>query len=141
MADLVKVKYNLREDAPTQDVINCLIQDANDMGVSIDSLNAYLDKGDETFLYEMWFKEKEESKVWKRLAVTAWTVWALAWTDVAVRWVGKWLQKLGENLYKSTIDQSIKEAREVQRVWANLKDAEIAVKDAKEELKQANKLW
>lgn len=141
LADLVKSKYNLREDAPTQDVINCLIQDANDMGVGIDSLNAYLDKGDETFLYEMWFKEKEESKVWKRLAVTAWTMWALAWTDATVRWVWKWLQKLGENLYKSTIDQSIKEAREVQRVWANLKDAEIAVKDAKAELKQANKLW
>lgn len=144
LADLVKDKFQLKTDAKTQDVINSFINYAQDKGSSIESLNAYLESGDETILYETGLKERpveEESKVWKRLAVTAWTMWALAWTDATVRWVWKWLQKLGEKLYSSTIDQSIKEAREVQRAWANLKDAEIAVKDAKAELKQAKKLW
>ena len=142
LADLVKVKYNLREDAPTQDVINCLIQDANDMGVSIDSLNAYLDKGDETFLYEMWFKEKkEEPNLWSVAWVALAWAWWVAAVETAVNKTWKGLQKLWEGLYKSTIDQSIREAREIQRAWANLKDAKIAVKDAKADLKQANKLW
>lgn len=142
LADLVKVKYNLREDAPTQDVINCLIQDANDMGVSIDSLNAYLDKGDETFLYEMWFKEKkEEPSLWNAAWVALAWAWWVAAVETAVNKTWKGLQKLWEGLYKSTIDQSIREAREIQRAWANLKDAKIAVQDAKQELKTAKKLW
>lgn len=142
LADLVKSKYNLREDAPTQDVINCLIQDANDMGVSIDSLNAYLDKGDETFLYEMWFKEKkEEPNLWNVAWVALAWAWWVAAVETAVNKTWKGLQKLWEGLYKSTIDQSIREAREIQRAWANLKDAKIAVQDAKQELKTAKKLW
>lgn len=142
LADIVKQKRNLRADANTQDVINALMQEAQVKGVSVDSLNNYLAWESDDFIYDMGLAERpEESNLWKDIAL-AWAIgWTVAWVDATVRWVWKWLQKLGENLYSSTIDQSIKEAREVQRVWANLKDAEIAVKDAKAELKQANKLW
>lgn len=142
LADLVKQKRNLRADANTQDVINALMQEAQVKGVSIDSLNSYLAWESDDFLYEMWFKEKkEETSLWNVAWVTLAWAWWVAAVETAVNKTWKGLQKLWEGLYKSTIDQSIREAREIQRAWANLKDAKIAVQDAKQELKTAKKLW
>ena len=43
LADMVKEKYNLKADADTNGVIGCLIQEAQDKGVSVESLNNYLE--------------------------------------------------------------------------------------------------
>jgi hypothetical protein len=61
---LVKDKFQLKADAKTQDVINSFINYAQAKGSSIESLNAYLESGDETILYETGLKEKpaEEEK-------------------------------------------------------------------------------
>lgn len=65
LADMTKEKFWLRADADTEWVISWLIKYANDQWVSLDSLNKYLDSGDETFLYEVWLKTqpiKEDAK-------------------------------------------------------------------------------
>lgn len=141
LADIIKDFYHLRADMPTQDIISWVMQEAQDKWVSIDSLNSYLAWESDDFLYEMWFKEKEEPNLWNVAWVALAWAWWVAAVETAVNKTWKGLQKLWEGLYKSTIDQSIREAREIQRAWANLKDAKIAVQDAKQELKTAKKLW
>lgn len=59
LADMTKDTFWLDATAPTQDVINGLMSYAQDMGVSLDSLNDYLDHWDETFLYQMWLKTNQ----------------------------------------------------------------------------------
>lgn len=78
LADLVKDKFQLNTDAKTQDVINSFINYAQDKGSSIESLNAYLESGDETILYETGLKEKPaEEEKWFR--EEAWEIWKNLW--------------------------------------------------------------
>ena len=135
LADIVKEKYNLRADASTQEVINWVMQQANDMWVSIDSLNKYLAWESDDFLYEMWFKEKwfweEVWEVWKN--VWAWLLdsalsiprmvagaWHFTWRRLAskVKWVD--MDELPENAYTTAMSNFIDDDSRMANVfWAD----------------------
>lgn len=93
LADLTKQKFWLNADADTQWVINWLMAMAKDYWVSLDSLNNYLDSGDETFLYQMWLKEEEKKtflqKVWQ--VGTDIVGWAYDSATSLARLWAKWL--------------------------------------------------
>ena len=141
LVDMVKEVHDLKANTPEEQVLSMLMQEMEYRKVGVDSLNAYLDNGDEEFLYQMWLKEKPSWK-WKKIASTIW-IWAgVLWgTDVWLYAVNKWLEKVWEVIYDLPIDSSIQEARAVQKAWAGVKDAEVAVKDAKADLKAAKKAW
>lgn len=69
LADLTKKKFWLNSSADTQSVINWLMQYAEDNWVWLDSLDAYLDHGDESFLYDLWLKEQTQK--WQALWLQA----------------------------------------------------------------------
>ena len=69
LADLTKKKFWLNSSADTQSVINWLMQYAEDNWVWLDSLDAYLDHGDESFLYDLWLKEQTQK--WQALWLKA----------------------------------------------------------------------
>lgn len=114
LADMTKDTFWLDATAPTQDVINGLMSYAQDMGVSLDSLNDYLDHWDETFLYQMWLKTNqwgtkdvvnqlsETNKSWDEMSklekaekVTNYTNVIWLWTEkideAAGKFADKWL--------------------------------------------------
>ena len=114
LADMTKDTFWLDATAPTQDVINGLMSYAQDMGVSLDSLNDYLDHWDETFLYQMWLKTNqwgtkdvinqlsENNKSWDEMSklekaekVTNYTNVIWLWTEkideAAGKFADKWL--------------------------------------------------
>ena len=69
LADLTKEKYWLRQDAPTQEVVNWVIAMAQDKGVSLDEMNNYLDTWDQNFLYNIGLKVHPREKLkekWKK---------------------------------------------------------------------------
>lgn len=94
LADMTKEKFWLRADADTEWVISWLIKYANDQWVSLDSLNKYLDSGDETFLYEVWLKteQPEERNIFQKIWDTATNIvwWAYDSATWAARFVAKW---------------------------------------------------
>ena len=63
LADLTKDKFWLRQDAPTQEVVNWVIAMAQDKWVSLDEMNAYLDSWDQNFLYNLGLKENPKEKL------------------------------------------------------------------------------
>jgi len=63
LADLTKEKFWLRQDAPTQEVVNWVIAMAQDKGVSLDEMNNYLDTWDQNFLYNLGLKENPKEKL------------------------------------------------------------------------------
>lgn len=64
LVDLVKSVKWLKASTDENTVMTKLMQEMSIRGVEMDSLNNYLDKGDETFLYEMWLAEQpQQSKV------------------------------------------------------------------------------
>lgn len=141
LADLTKNKFWLKQDANTKDVLSGLMQYAQDQGVSLDSLNNYLDSWDESFLYDMGLKEQtsEEKKgfwetvweVWKN--VWAWLVesvasiprmvvdaWRTTWKRLAAkaRWVD--MDDLQETEYTTAMNKFIDEDSKMSNVfWAD----------------------
>ena len=141
LVDLVKQVKHLKATTSEDTVMQKLMQEMEIKWVSMDSLNNYLDNGDETFLYEMWLSEKPENK-WKNRAIWIWvwagTLWLL---DAWLYWAGATSERLWKKIYELPIDSSVQEARQIQKAGVQVKDAEIAVKDAKADLKAAKKTW
>ena len=74
----------------------------------------------------------------KRFAVwTIWWIWTIAATDAALYWAWKWLQWGWRQIYNIPIDNTLKESSKLINAWANIKDAEVEVKNAKQVLKKA----
>ena len=63
LADLTKSSWGLDANSDTKDTVNALMDYAESLWVDLDSLNNYLEKWDETFLYEVWLKEDKKSVV------------------------------------------------------------------------------
>lgn len=144
LVNLVKDVKHLKASTSEDRVMEGLMQEMEIRWVSMDSLNNYLDKGDEEFLYEMELAERpaeEESKI-KKLAPIIWVWgWLLAWADATLYGLWAVAEKIWEKVYEFPIDSSMQEARKINQVWTRVKDAEEAVKDAKADLKVAKKTW
>lgn len=61
LADMAKNTWGLDANCDTKNVVNWVMDYAESMWVSIDSLNDYLETWNETFLYDIWFKEKQKT--------------------------------------------------------------------------------
>ena len=101
LADLVRAKYNLPYDKPTEEIIQWVIKQAQDKWVSSELFYDYLNKGKKDFLYEMGF---ETESFWDKLLQTAenvvWGVYdsvtwlprmLVKWTADAIWWTAKQL--------------------------------------------------
>lgn len=140
LVNLVKEVKHLKASVDEETVMKKLMQEMEVKGVSMDSLNDYLDKGDETFLYEMWLSEKPKKSKWKKIATWIWVgAWIFAWADATLYAGWKLAEKVGEKVYEFPIDPSMQEARKINQAWTKVADAEEAVKDAKQDLKTAKK--
>ena len=96
LADLTKNKFWLNANANTQDVVNWLLQYAEDSWVSLDSLNKYLSDWDETFLYQMGLKERpveQEETFWQKVWQVATDIvgWAYDSATSLPRMAAKWI--------------------------------------------------
>lgn len=144
LANIVRQKKHLKASIDEDTIIKNLMQEMEIRWVSMDSLDNYLDKGDEEFLYEMELVERpaKEEKKWKRIATGIWVgAWIIAWADATLYGLWKTAEKIGEKVYEFPIDSSMQEARKINQAWTKIKDAEEAVKDAKADLKTAKKTW
>ena len=140
LVNLVKEVKHLKASVDEDTVMKKLMQEMEVKGVSMDSLNDYLDKWDETYLYEMWLAEKPKKSKWKKIATWIWVgAWIIAWADATLYWLWKTAEKIGEKVYEFPIDSSMQEARKINQAWTKVMDAEEAVKDAKQDLKTAKK--
>lgn len=133
LADLTKNKFWLKQDANTKDVLSWLMQYAQDQGVSLDSLNNYLDSGDESFLYDMGLKEQtpeEEPWFWSKV----WQVWtdivggalasASALPKMAVKGVAEWVGWAAKKLWadEEKVDYYVNDLENYLDDSANSKD-------------------
>ena len=74
LADMAKEHYNLPYDTDTNTVLQWVIKDAQMKWVSPDLLNKYINHWDESFLYEMWYKEQSTLK-----NIAQWALDSLVW--------------------------------------------------------------
>ena len=137
LADLTKNKFWLKQDANTKDVLSGLMQYAQDQGVSLDSLNNYLDSWDESFLYDMGLKEQtpeEEPWFWSKV----WQVWtdivggalasASSLPKMAVKGVAEWVGWAAKKLwadeekvdyYVNDLENYLDDAANSKDIWAD----------------------
>ena len=59
LVDLVKDARNLKANTDENTVMQMFMQEMDYRGIGMDKLNAYLDSGDETILYETWLKTQQ----------------------------------------------------------------------------------
>lgn len=126
LVDMVKAARNLKVTTPEETVMSMFMQEMDYKGIGMDKLNAYLNNGDETILYEAWLKtnlwgtkdiinqasettdkpRSEKSKVEKVEDVTNKTnvigLWAEELDKAAGKFADKWLDWGTEALNKST---------------------------------------
>lgn len=57
LADFAKQKHGLKPQLNTKQVFDGIVKEAQARNINMQSLNNYLNNGDETFLYEMGFKQ------------------------------------------------------------------------------------
>lgn len=67
LVDLVKDARNLKANTDENTVMQMFMQEMDYRGIGMDKLNAYLDSGDETILYETWLKTQREAVQWKSI--------------------------------------------------------------------------
>lgn len=89
-----------------------------------------------------WIEEDNESPI-STTDIWIWVwIWTTVWlTDAALYWAGKLWQRGWKQIYNIPIDKTMKESNKLISAWANIKDAEVAVKDAKQFLKKAKSAW
>lgn len=89
-----------------------------------------------------WIEEDNESPI-STTDIWIWVwIWTTVWlTDAALYWAGKLWQRGWKQIYNIPIDKTMKESNKLISAWANIKDAEVAVKDAKQALKRAKSAW
>ena len=67
LVDLVKDARNLKANTDENTVMQMFMQEMDYRGIGMDKLNAYLDSGDESILYETWLKTQRETAQWKSI--------------------------------------------------------------------------
>ena len=67
LVDLVKDARNLKANTDENTVMQMFMQEMDYRGIGMDKLNAYLDSGDESILYETWLKTQREAVQWKSI--------------------------------------------------------------------------
>ena len=67
LVDLVKDARNLKANTDENTVMQMFMQEMDYRGIGMDKLNAYLDSGDESILYETWLKTQRETVQWKSI--------------------------------------------------------------------------
>lgn len=89
-----------------------------------------------------WIEEDNESPI-STTDIWIWVwIWTTVWlTDAALYWAGKLWQRGWKQIYNIPIDKTMKESNKLISAWANIKDAEVAVNDAKLALKKAKSIW
>lgn len=142
LADLTKNKFWLKQDANTKDVLSGLMQYAQDQGVSLDSLNNYLDSGDESFLYDMGLKEQTpeeelEETTGEKIA-DVWVGFIQSPWKRGYNMIGQWMDRLwkrgAEQLEGSALQKRVQE-KAIDLFW------EDEVKAYQESVKQAEENW
>lgn len=87
LVDLVKEARNLKANTDENTVMQMFMQEMDYRGISMDKLNAYLDNGDETILYETWLKTQGGGT--KGVINQVWTSWEKTWGDKNLREKGE----------------------------------------------------
>lgn len=131
LADLTKDKFWLRQDAPTQEVVNWVIAMAQDKWVSLDEMNNYLDTWDQNFLYNLGLKENPREK----LRENAWdNIWDNIRTKANVpidnikkRWK-RTFNEASEKIYKGILKNFVWDSI-IWEMWINLDDYVDTVTD------------
>ena len=109
LAQMVKEKENLREDAPDAAVFNAWIKSIPNWN---ELLANYMNKGDDTLLYKGWLKEETWwQKAWDFATWVAQSPWKW-WYNIIGQWMdrlGKWWaeQLQGSDLQKWVQDKAI----------------------------------
>ena len=109
LAQMVKEKENLREDAPDAAVFNAWIKSIPNWN---ELLANYMNKGDDTLLYKGWLKEETWwQKAWDFATWVAQSPWKW-WYNIIWQWMdrlGKWWaeQLQGSDLQKWVQDKAI----------------------------------
>ena len=97
LVDLVKDARNLKANTDENTVMQMFMQEMDYRGIGMDKLNAYLDSGDETILYETWLKTQREAVQWK--SIQQW--WVRSLINPAREWwilpesKSEWLNPIG----------------------------------------------
>ena len=85
LVNIVKNKYPVDTKADSKQVLEWIVKEAKARNVSLNSLNNYLKNWDDTFLYEMWYKEKKDtSESWTLKNIAQWVVDSLAWLTYSI---------------------------------------------------------
>lgn len=124
LADLTKDKFWLRQDAPTQEVVNWVIAMAQDKWISLDEMNNYLDTWDQNFLYNLGLKENPKEK----LRENAWdNIWDNIRTKANVpidnikkRWK-RTFNEASEKIYKGILKNFVWDSI-IWEMWIDLDD-------------------
>ena len=82
LVDLVKDARNLKANTDENTVMQMFMQEMDYRGIGMDKLNAYLDSGDESILYETWLKTQRETVQWK--SIQQW--WVRSLINPASEW-------------------------------------------------------
>lgn len=82
LVDLVKDARNLKANTDENTVMQMFMQEMDYRGIGMDKLNAYLDSGDESILYETWLKTQREAVQWK--SIQQW--WVRSLINPASEW-------------------------------------------------------
>ena len=139
LVDMVKSARNLKANTPEDTVMQMFMQEMDYKGIGMDKLNAYLDSGDETILYEAWLKgnqwgtknlinqawantEKsfDDMNTWEKVEdVTNKTNLVWLWAEkldeaagnFADKWLDRWnsLAEMGTDSLKSKLENMSKE--------------------------------
>ena len=109
LVDLVKDARNLKANTDENTVMQMFMQEMDYRGIGMDKLNAYLDSGDESILYETWLKSQRWGT--KDLINQAWDTTDKSWDSMS-KWekvedvtnktnlVWLWAEKVDEAAWK-----------------------------------------
>ena len=105
LAQMVKEKENLREDAPDAAVFNAWIKSIPNWN---ELLANYMNKGDDTLLYKGWLKEETWWEKAEDFAVgLAQSPWKRGY-NIAGQWIDRWWQYLAEKINENLSEESKK---------------------------------
>lgn len=124
LADITKDKFWLRQDAPTQDVVNWLIAMAQDQWVSLDEMNDYLDSWDQNFLYNMGLKENPKEKLKDNFLSSVWdniTTKANVPLDTLKKRWQRTFNEMSDKVYRDILKKVVWDSLPSE-MWINLDD-------------------
>ena len=137
LVDLVKDARNLKANTDENTVMQMFMQEMDYRGIGMDKLNAYLDSGDESILYETWLKTQQwwvrslinPAREWWILPESNWEwanpIWAAAETvdNAANKFADKFAvtwEKAANNLANKIQNMSKKEVAQYRKQYEKL---------------------